>query len=142
MAEENQNFSCTPPAIKEAAQAVVENLLPAKSKPAYDREYQIFNTWCRQKGALNVTESVILVYFQEMSQTKKASTLWTNYSMLRACLNIYRNCDISKFPRLQAFLKRQSQGYQPKKSKILDSADIDRFLLEADDLQYLANKVS
>ncbi|KAJ8972873.1 hypothetical protein NQ317_013438 [Molorchus minor] len=36
-----------------------------------------------------------------------------------SCLMIYDNIDISKFPKLIAFLKRTSDGYQAKKSKIL-----------------------
>ena len=88
-----------------------------------------------------LTENVLLAYFDEMSKTKKSSTLWASYSMLRACLNIYKDLDITKFMRLRGFLKRQSEGYQPKKSKILEASQIDRFLNEANDLSYLATKV-
>ncbi|KAJ8965930.1 hypothetical protein NQ317_008866 [Molorchus minor] len=41
------------------------------------------------------------------------------YSMVKSCLIIYDNIDISKFPKLIAFLKRTGDGYQAKKSKIL-----------------------
>lgn len=62
--------------------------------------------------------------------------------MLRSCLNIYRNIDISKYKKLQAYLKRLSEGYTPKKSKILEIEEINRFIGQADDKIYLAIKVS
>lgn len=40
---ENVEFSCTPPEIRDAAQEAIENLLPAKSKPACDKEYRAFD---------------------------------------------------------------------------------------------------
>lgn len=142
MAGENVEFSCTPPEIREAALEAVEKLLPAKSKAVYDTKYSLFNSWCSENGVINVTENVLLAYFERLSKKNKSSTLWSTYSMLRACLNVYKNTDISRFARLQAFLKRQSQGYQPKKSKILEAPDIDRFLREANDLDHLAKKAS
>ncbi|KAK4886547.1 hypothetical protein RN001_002818 [Aquatica leii] len=61
--------------------------------------------------------------------------------MLRTCLNLNKNVDISKYHKLQAFLKRNSTGYQPKKSKILDDSQINKFLNEANDQCYLGIKV-
>ncbi|KAJ8970449.1 hypothetical protein NQ317_000663 [Molorchus minor] len=49
--------------------------------------------------------------------------------------------DISKFPKLIAFLKRTDDGYQAKESKILTKSEIDRFLLSADDKEFLMIKV-
>lgn len=143
MAAENENLSCTPPELRKSALGAIERLLPTKSKPKYEKEYSIFMSWCRENSVQKVTENVLLAYYQRLSeQNKKSSTLWTSYSMLRACLNVHENLDISQFARLQAFLKRQSEGYVPKKSKILEAQDIDRFLNEADDTLYLAIKVS
>lgn len=137
-----EELSCTPPELRAAAQTAVNKLLPPKSKPIYDKEYNFFNNWRTEKKVELTTENVLLAYYGELSSTKKASTLWASYSMLRSCLNVYENLDISKFVRLQAFLKRQSDGYEPKKSKILEQDQINRFIHEADDLNYLAVKVS
>lgn len=60
--------------------------------------------------------------------------------MLRSCLSLYKNVDISKYHKLQALLKRASDGYTRKKFKILD--DINKFIREADDQLFLAIKVS
>ncbi|KAB0801583.1 hypothetical protein PPYR_03769 [Photinus pyralis] len=53
-----------------------------------------------------------------MRKTYKSSTLWKTYSMLRLMINIRQNVDISKFMKLQAFLKRLSVGFVPKKWKL------------------------
>ncbi|KAJ8983594.1 hypothetical protein NQ317_004231 [Molorchus minor] len=76
-----------------------------------------------------------------MAKNYKPSTLWTQYSMVKSCLIIYDNIDISKFPKLIVFLKRTGDGYQAKKSKILTKSEIDRFLSSADDKEFLMIKV-
>ena len=67
--------------------------------------------------------------------------IWSKYSMLRSVLNVRENIDI-KFPKLEAFLKRQSTGYVSKKSLTLERDEISRFLVEAPDRDYLNLKVS
>lgn len=134
-------FECTPPELREAAQETVLELLPKKSKELYEKEYTRFKEWCTEHKAARATENVLITYFQEESKSKKSSTLWAKYSMVRSCLNIYENVDISKYLKLQAYLKRLSDGYQPKKSKILEADEINLFITEADDKCYLALKV-
>ncbi|KAJ8968473.1 hypothetical protein NQ317_009228 [Molorchus minor] len=76
-----------------------------------------------------------------MQRNYKSSTLWAQYSMVKSCLIIYDNIDISKCPKLIAFLKRTGDGQQTKKSKILTKSEIDRFLSSADDKEFLMIKV-
>ncbi|KAJ8983861.1 hypothetical protein NQ317_007951, partial [Molorchus minor] len=97
--------NCESEEIVEAANIAISNLLPTKSRSLYDIAYN-------RKNAKNY----------------KSSTLWAQYSMVKSCLIIYDNIDISKFPKLIAFLKRTGDGYQAKKSKILTKSEIDRFL--------------
>ncbi|KAJ8982373.1 hypothetical protein NQ317_006960 [Molorchus minor] len=66
---------------------------------------------------------------------------WCAEKNVQSCLIIYDNIDISKFPKLIAFLKRTGDGYQAKKSKILTKSEIDRFLSSADDKEFLTIKV-
>ncbi|KAK4874317.1 hypothetical protein RN001_013677 [Aquatica leii] len=132
--------SCTPPEFKKTAAEVMNSLLPAKSKAAYEKEYNAFNIWCTQNKA-SISENVMLVYFKNLSENKKPSTLWSTYSKLKSCINIENNIDISKYNKLITYLKRLSEGFQPKKSKVLEAGDIDRFLRDADDHQFLAIKV-
>lgn len=71
----------------------------------------------------------------------KSSTLWANYSMLKATLSIRHNVDISKYLKLRALLKRQADGYKLKKSKILTKEQINKFIQEAPDKECLMIKV-
>ncbi|KAJ8984073.1 hypothetical protein NQ317_006571, partial [Molorchus minor] len=103
--------------------------------------YNRFKKWCAEKNVQVYSENVLLAYFSENAKTYKSSTLWAQYSMVKSCLIIYDNIDISKFPKLIAFLKRTGDGYQAKKSKILPKSEIDRFLSSADDKEFLMIKV-
>ncbi|KAJ8975103.1 hypothetical protein NQ317_017871 [Molorchus minor] len=122
--------NCESEEIVEAANIAISNLLPTKSRSLYDIAYNRFKN-----------ENVLLAYFSENAKNYKSSTLWAQYSMVKSCLIIYDNIDISKFPKLIAFLKRTGDGYQAKKSKILTKSEIDRFLSSADDKEFLMIKV-
>ncbi|CAK1588890.1 unnamed protein product [Parnassius mnemosyne] len=61
--------------------------------------------------------------------------------MIKSMLKIRNNVDISEYPKLNAFLKLQSDSFTTKKSKILTSNEVERFLNEAPDDRYLATKV-
>lgn len=73
--------------------------------------------WRELKKTKSFSEAVLLVYLAELSKSLKSSTLWGRYSMLRATLIIKQYVDISKYPKLIAFLKKQSVGYEAKQSK-------------------------
>lgn len=93
--------------------------------------------WCEEKKVENcLTEQVLLAYFENLSKKYKSSSLWAYYSMI-----MKKNLDISKYIQLIAFLKRKSDGYKPKKSKVLTRDDVTKFLHEADD-EYLLIKVN
>jgi hypothetical protein len=68
-------------------------------------------------------EKVLLAYFENMSKMYKSSNLWAFYS-IRAMISMKKNVDISKYGQLIAFLKRQAEGYKPKKSKIFSKNEI------------------
>ncbi|KAJ8912994.1 hypothetical protein NQ315_002871, partial [Exocentrus adspersus] len=101
-----------------------------------------FIYYCTEKNLKSYSENVLLVYFGELSKKMKSSTLWSVYSMLRATLNIYNKVDIGTYFKLRAFLKRQSDGYRAKKSRVLEREDIHKFLVEAPDDTYLSTKVT
>ncbi|EFA03051.1 hypothetical protein TcasGA2_TC010899 [Tribolium castaneum] len=124
------------------ASAAVSNLLPAKSRPQYEKTYLQFRQWCSMKKIDQVTENVLLAYLEEKSTTLKPPTLWALYAMLKATLNVKENIDTRKFPKLVPYLKSKSVGYRSKKSQILDKEDISKFINEADDKIYLLMKVN
>ncbi|KAJ8984396.1 hypothetical protein NQ317_003979, partial [Molorchus minor] len=133
--------NCESEEIVEAANIAISNLLPTKSRSLYDIAYNRFKKWCAEKNVQVYSENVLLAYFSENAKNYKSSTLWAQYSMVKSCLIISDNIDISKFPKLIAFLKRTGDGYQAKKSKILTKSEIDRFLSSADDKEFLMIKV-
>lgn len=131
-----------PSDIENSAQNVVSSLLPQKSKATYEMTFNRYEEWCIKKKVKNITnEKVLLAYFEELAKNRKSSSLWSYYSMLRSVLSIKKNIDISKYIHLVAFLKRKSEGYRAKKSRIFTKEDIAKFLLDADDKQFLMIKV-
>lgn len=135
-------INCTPPEMREAAEQLNDELLPQKSKSVYLKTYETFKHWCVSKGAGGISENVLLAYFNEYANDKKASTLWAHYSMLKATIKLKENIDISKFFKLIGYLKRQNKNYTPKKSSVFSKEDITKFLTHAADDLYLAIKVS
>lgn len=132
---------CTPPEITEIANTATLNLLPEKSRKQYEIAYNRFREWCADKKAVHFTENVLLAYFSERSTKVKPSSLWSEYSMVRASLSVKHDVDIKTYTRVMAFLKRNSVGFRAKKSKIFNRDQIYKFLKEAPDLQYLMKKV-
>ncbi|XP_074028553.1 uncharacterized protein [Leptinotarsa decemlineata] len=65
----------------------------------------------------------------------------TKWSMLKSMVNIHEKRDITKFNELQAFLKRKSKSYKPKKSAVLSPKDVIRFLKDAPNDIHLLHKV-
>lgn len=128
--------------IEEQAKKITLNLLPAKSRALYEKTYNEFVKWCKDNNVQAATEDSMLVYFDELCKVYKPSSLWSKYSMIRANLVAKENIDISQFKKLFAFLKRQSEGYKPKKSKILTREEIIKFFVEAPDENFLMIKVS
>jgi hypothetical protein len=132
----------TPEELKRTVKEAELNLLPAKSRERYLKAYDLFNNWRQQKSANTCSETVLLSYFIELSQTKQPSTMWSIYSMLKATLKTKKNVHIDTYPKLISFLKRTSVGHKSKKSKVFTASNIESFLNEAPDSCFLATKVS
>lgn len=139
---ESDEIMSTPPKILEKAQAATHNLLPLKSKERYEITYQKFMDWRHKHNVKSFSENVLLAYFEEISKTMKPSSLWAIYSMLRTTLNINNNINIANYPKLIALLKRKSDGFRSKKSKILSTEQINKFLKDASDDKHLLSKVN
>lgn len=128
--------------IEEAAEEAIASLLPQKSCEIYKKRFLDYRKWCSEQHAENFTdEKVLLAYFLQRSKKFKASSLWSQYSMIKATMISESNVDISKYSKLRAFLKRQNDHYKPKKSKTLNFDNITDFLQNAPDEKYLAQKV-
>lgn len=136
--EDNENI---PAEIIAEAQEATLNLLPVKSRDAYEKVLAEFNDWREKRGVIAITEDVLLAYFLNIKKKFAASSMWTKYSMLKATLKTHKNIDISRYGKLIAYLKSASKTYKPKKAKILEREHIEQFLKEAPDEEYLMMKV-
>lgn len=132
----------TPPEIREVAKNIEINLLPKKSRMKYEGNYKRFMDYCMEKNARTFSENVLLAYFDGLSKTMKSSTLWSVYSMLKATMNVKNGVDIGRYLKLRAYLKRASDGYHAKKSRVFEKQYITKFILDAPDDEYLLAKVS
>jgi hypothetical protein len=47
-----------------------------KSRKKYDKAYQQLEDWCREKRVRDITEEILLAYFEQKSRKLKGSTLW------------------------------------------------------------------
>ena len=142
MSESSDEDCLTPPEILQEAMAITSNLLPQKSKKKYEKLYEQFMDWKVKQNITSFSENVMIVNFEQLSESNKASTLWVHYSILKTTLNIKHKLDISKYAKLYTLLKRKSEGYQPKKSKTFSPTEIKTFIDEAPDDKYLLLKVS
>jgi NAD-dependent DNA ligase len=123
----DSNFECENN-INEAARAYYDNLRPSVSRERYEKVFREFEAWCNRKKVKQITEEVVLVYIGEKSKTCKPSTLWSHHSMLKATLKLNRDINISKYNKVNSFMKRTSTGYKPKKSRVFTKEDVSRFL--------------
>lgn len=127
--------------IEDTVNEAILTSVPEKSKSAYEMSYNHFEDWLTENDSPPVNEKVLLAYFLQKSLTKAPTTLWTEYSKLRTMIYLNKNVNISNFMNLNVFLKRKSAGYIPKKSKVFTPNDMEKFLIDADDHQYLLMKV-
>ncbi|KAJ8914796.1 hypothetical protein NQ315_014539 [Exocentrus adspersus] len=88
MDSDMDSINCTPEDIIESAVTATMNLLPAKSKEKYLKEYDSFMEWRIKKGINSFTERVLLAYFEMKSKMWKFSTLWSTYSKLKATIMV------------------------------------------------------
>ena len=84
-----------PESIAKDVEEATSSLLLKKSRDAYYKELNYFNTW-KQENVSGVSEACCWV-----------SSMWTKYSMLRATLKLHENADISQYGRLIAFFEER-----------------------------------
>lgn len=137
---DNDNF-IIPNEILNEANAATFHLLPDKSKGRYLKELEKFRHWMKSKNVSTVTEEVVVAYFNGLIGKYAPPSLWSTYSMLRSTLFIYEKVDISKFKTLFAIIKSKSKGYEPKKAKTFERKDVEKFMKDAPDEEFLLMKV-
>lgn len=127
--------------VESSAKKALDSLLPAKSKHKYEKAYMKFKDWCEKKKIKQIIEKTMLAYFADNFENLKASTTWSEYSMLRTTISKNDGVDIGSFHNLKTFLSRKTDGYQAKKASILTKEEIYKFIKEAADEVHLCRKV-
>ena len=135
--------SCPPPEVRAAAAEATIDLIPPRSKALYDKAYAKLLGWCKKGGVADghYTESVILAYISELSKKYASTTLWTTFSMLRKTIMTNHGQDLGGLLKVVAFLKRKPSDHATKKSAIFTRPQIERFLKEANNDDFLHVKV-
>lgn len=139
--ESDIEIESTPPEIKNYVNNISENLLPQKSRHEYEKYYALLRDWQQEKKTSSFSENILIAFFGELSKKWKSSTLWKIYSILKATINVKHDVDISKYKKLKTFLKRSSENYIAKKSKVFTEENVKQFLENAPNEIYLATKV-
>lgn len=94
--EESATFSENSDYIRQEAAAVSCELLPTKTKDRYVKEYEAFTKWRKSKNVGGVNEDILLCYVSELMKTFAPNSVWSKISMLKTCLRIHENVDISR----------------------------------------------
>ncbi len=116
--------------------------LPLKSNGRYEKVYDDYLKWKEIKKAASDSEIVVLAYFNEMVKSnKEPTTIWPQYSMLKATLKICSKVNIETYKTLTALLKIKSHGYIPKKARVFTEDEMQHFLDNAPDELWLDVKV-
>lgn len=115
--------------------------IPETSRLAYESSYNSFTEWLKDQNIKTISEKVMLSYFIKKSPFSKPTTLLCDYSKLRRMIYLKKNVDIFNFKNLVTFLKNENSSYSPIKPKAFKRAEIEKFLSEANDNQFLLIKV-
>ena len=139
--DDDDDSSGTPPEIEEQVDNVILNNVPNKSRKIYMKHYEQFLEWCKKQcGKPYVSDSMMIAYLNKLHRDGiKPSTLMTKLSGIRSIHNS-KGKDL-KFEKSFNFCKRMLKEYEPKKSRTLDKDQIENFLIEASDKEYLLHKL-
>lgn len=136
--EENKKLS-----VLQLAEEAMGNLIPKKSKKLYEKQYKSFLEWQSENNAVDdFSEEVFLAYMYYLSSTKKATTLWTTYSMLKKKMQTSHRINIDKYNNVINFLKNMSKHHVKEKANVFTEQEMKTFLSSAPNSTFLVAKVS
>lgn len=127
-----------PPELLEQYRKALDEILPNKSGNRYIQAFETFKKWQTSHRTSSFDEKVVMAYFSEAGKKYKPSTLWSMYSMLKKTLILKHNVNIAKYCQLNAWLKKQADGFQSKQSNIFTPEQISKFVVEAPNDLYFA----
>ncbi len=131
--------NATPPELKEEATKAKESILPAKTKKQYVKAYENFKKWCSSKKTENyLSANVILAYIQYLHTDKKfkASTIWSTLSKIKKTISLLEGKELN-YDQVYSYLKEVGKGQETKKSATFTKDQINTFLLNATNGEFL-----
>lgn len=123
------------------ANNALNQTLPEASLKKYIKEYEDFETWKLSEKTNSNCELVFLAYFNHLSTKYSSSSLYAKYSMLKAMMRHHHNVNIKGYEKLKAFLKNKNVNHVAKKAKILEMEEVEQFISEAPNDEFLEIKV-
>lgn len=132
----------TPPELKRIADSVKMQAVPMKSKDVYLRHYLEYREFLKNHKTESISENTLLAYLQHLLETKSVTSCWTIYSCLKKMIRVNDGIDISRWPLLTDVLKTKSATHKKKKAHVFKKEEIDRFLKDAPDDQFLEDKLA
>lgn len=141
MESETEFDDTVPIDILEEAHEININLLPKKSKQEYIKEYNKFKEWRKTRKTSSFAEEVFQVYVKELAKKYSPPTVWSKYSKIKGCVRAYDNIDMSKYGKINVFLKDLMADHVPVQAKVFTPEEITKFINEAPDSSYLDVKV-
>ena len=134
-------FESTPPNVAQITKDAFYDLLPTNSNEKYELEYAMIVSYKKKIRTTSSSENILIAYFTELKKKYKPSLLWNYYSMLKTTPIIKEKIDIDQYCALPLLLKKEAKGFESEKLKVFTVAQINKFLQEVPDIQYLAHKV-
>ena len=131
---EIDNEPLTPPVTKH----VIELLQPRKSARKYIKEFKLFKEWIHVNN-YKITESSLLLYSENLSKKFSPPTVRSKISMIKKELLINgQRLDSDELVNLH--VKRLNTGHICKKAAVFTQKQLEFFLEEALDVEYLMMK--
>ena len=105
--EDYSSDSDTPHDVREAANAVVSNMLPEKSKGHYEKVYSEFRGWYAAKEKKRKSQKNCFLHIWRENLVNLNHLLHGAHSMLKNTMNIKGNIDATKFPKFIPYLNTE-----------------------------------
>lgn len=142
MADDQYEWDSTPPE-REDYVTVQLGLLPEKSRQLYEAQWDAYVKWCQANRILREnysTDESIFNYTSSLLEKLAPTTVRSRLAMLKA--TIFAHDDVKPVTiKAEKLLDLKDKKYQKKKSEVFTRDEINKFLEQAPDEEFLLAKV-
>lgn len=90
---------------------------------------------------MSASESILLVYVKKLAENYVQMSMWSVNAMVKTMINLKEKVDIGRYATLIASLNKKSKGRVCRKANVLTPDQINQFLTNVPDEEYLHKKV-